>query len=262
MKLNKIVFLLALCLCFFTDSAIAQKTLEKPFQKWNRDEALKILNDSSWSKTFQSTEAAALASAQQIGREQGQTANRGGNNPQSVERNLGQSPVVIRLHSALPVRQAIVRTQQIVADYDKMDEKQKADFDAAKKGFLECAVCQKYYVITLTRTPNPSGQSIEEAIFQRLTLKDMKGNVWLINDKGEKRELVQFTAPQARGDAAVFFFARKDDKENLFLTPENKEFKFVFNNDFLTPSNPYAHLVPRNFEFKVSKMMVNEKLEF
>ncbi|MBA2735577.1 MAG: hypothetical protein H0U50_02195, partial [Pyrinomonadaceae bacterium] len=60
----------------------------------------------------------------------------GGSNPRSIARNFGSPPVVIRLHSALPIRQALVRIQQISAGYDKMDEKQKADFDAGQRDFL------------------------------------------------------------------------------------------------------------------------------
>jgi hypothetical protein len=261
MKLSRSLLLLSICLCFPV-SVAAQKFLEKPYQKWSKDDALKILNSSAWAQTYQSPEASARASAQQIAREQAQTANSGGNNPRSYERNFGLPPIVIRLHSALPIRQAMIRTQQIAAGYDKMDEKQKADFDAGKKGYLDCAICKNYYVITITQFANPSGQSIEEGIFQRMTFKDLGGNVWLENEKGEKRELAQFTPPKMPGDSAIFFFARKDDKGNSFLTSENKEFKFVFKNEFLGPGNPYANLVPRNFEFKVSKIMIADNIEF
>jgi hypothetical protein len=240
----------------------AQKVSEKPFQKWSKDEALRVLSDSSWARTYQSTEGAAGAAAQQIGREQNQSVYSGGSNPRSVARNFGPPPVVIRLHSALPIRQAMIRLQQLGAGYDKMDEKKKADFDAETKAFLGCGICQNYYVVTITQFPNATGPGVEEGIFQRMTLKDMKGNVWLENEKGEQRELVQFTPPKGRGDSAVFFFARKDDKGNPFLTSESKDFKFVFKNDFLTTNNPYAGLVPRNFEFKVSKMMVGDNVEF
>jgi hypothetical protein len=262
MKLIKNILFLIICICCLTNAVSAQKTWEKPFDKWSKDDALKIVTSSPWAQTYQSPEGAASAAARQIGREQRDTVNSGGNNPRSYARNFGPAPVVIRLHSALPVRQAIIRGRQIAAGYDKMDDKKKAEFNESSKGFLSCEICQNYYVVSLTQFPDPSGQSVEEGIFQRLTFENLKGNAWLINDKGEKRELVQFTPPKSRGDSAYFFFARKDDKSNLFLTPDSKEFKFVFNNEFLTVSNPYAGLVPRNFEFKVSKMMLGDKVEF
>jgi hypothetical protein len=262
MKLNSSKMLLFICMFFLTVAASAQKNLDKPFQNWSKSDATKIVSDSGWAQTYQSIAGSSSALAQQIARESTQTANRGGGNPRSVERNLGPPPVVIRLHSALPVRQALIRLQQIGAGYDKMSGDKKAEFDASTKGFLECAICKNYYVVTLTQFTDASNQRVEEAIFQRFTLNDVKDNVYLINDKGEKRELVQFTPPKGAGDSAIFFFARKDAQGNQFLTPDNKEFKFVFKDDFLTSRNPYAGLIPRNFEFKVSKITVSENLEF
>lgn len=262
MKFKKSILISLVWLSCLTCTISAQKVLEKPFQKWSKDEAIKILSDSSWARTYQSNEGTSVAAAQQVAREQNQTASSGGSNPRSVGRNFGPPPVVIRLHSALPIRQAMIRMQQLSAGYDKMDEKKKADFDAGTKAFLSCAICQNYYVITLTQFPDSSGQGVEEGIFEKMALEDMKGNVSLVNEKGERRELVQFTPPKGRGDSAVFFFARKDDSGNSFLTPQNKDFKFVFKNDFLTNKNRYAYLVPRNFEFKVSKMMIGDNLEF
>lgn len=262
MKLNKSKLLLFICICCLSNAVFAQKTWEKPLEKWSKEDALKVVTSSPWAQTYQSPEGSASAAARQIGREQRDTVNSGGGNPGSSSRYLGPPPVVIRLHSALPVRQAIIRGRQLVAGYNKMDDKQKAEFDGSSKGFLNCAICQNFYVVSLTQFPDSSSQSVEEGIFQRLTLKDLKGNVWLINDKGEKRELMQFTPPKGQGDSAFFFFARKDDKGNLLLTPDSKDFRFTFNNEFFTASNPYAAMVPRNFEFKVPKMMVSDKVEF
>jgi hypothetical protein len=262
MKLKKSMTVFIWLCCVAVSSSFAQKTAEKPYDKWSKEEAMRVLSDSSWAKTYQSTAGSASASAIQSAREQNQSVNSGGSNPRSVARNFGPPPVVLRLHSALPIRQALIRMQQLTAGYNKMDEKQKSQFDDSAKTFLACAICQNYYVVTLTQFPDPSGQSIEEGIFQRMALKDLKGNVWLENENGEKRELIQFTPPKGRGDSAVFFFARKDDKDSQFLTTQNKELKFVFKNDFLNSSNPYAGLVPRNFEFKVSKLMLNGNVEF
>lgn len=259
MKFNKIRLLLFICVCCLTNSISAQKTWEKPSEKWSKDDALKIVTGSPWAQTYQSTEGVAAAAQQQIQRER---ANSGGNNPRSYDRNYGPAPVVIRLHSAFPIRQAINRGRQITAGYDKMDDKKKAEFNNSSKGFLDCAICQNYYVVSLTKFPDSTSQSVEEGIFQKLTFKDLKSMVWLINDKGEKRELAQFTPPKGSGDSAYFFFARKDDKGNLFLTSDSKEFKFVFNNEFFVSNNPYAGLIPRNFEFNVSKMMLGDKVEF
>ena len=91
----------------------------------------------------------------------------------------------MRLHSALPIRQALVRLRQIQAGYDKMDQKQRTDFDKATAGFLNCVICQKFYVVTLTRFVDSSRQSVEEGVFQRLGFEQLKDKMWLVNEKGD-----------------------------------------------------------------------------
>src|SRR4029453_11494098 len=108
----------------------------------------------------------------------------------------------------------------------------KKEFDDSSKGFLECAICKNYYVVSMTTVPDSMSQSIEEAIFLGTTINDLKGNVFLENDKGEQRELVQITPPKGPRDSAYLFFARKDDKGDLLVTPNNKQFKLVFKDGF------------------------------
>ncbi|HEX8288063.1 MAG TPA: hypothetical protein VF556_08710 [Pyrinomonadaceae bacterium] len=262
MKFNKNQLLFFVLICSLTITINAQKTLEKPYQKWSKSDAMKILTASAWAQTYQSPEASALAAQQEIRREQGQTATRGGNDPKSTPRDFGQPPVVIRLHSALPVRQALVRIRQIESGYDKMDEKQRADFDKSSRGFLDCAICKNFYVITLTKFIDSSGQYVDEGIFQRMEFEQLKNNVWLVNEKGERRNLIQFNPPKTAADMAVFYFARVDDKGISFLTPESKKFEFVFNNGFLDSRNPYTPMLPRRFEFNVTKLIVDGNLLF
>ena len=260
MKYRSVFFVFTIFICAI--SAFSQKTIEKPYDKWGKDEAIKMLTDSPWAKTYQSPIGSANAAAGQVAREQGQTANSGGSNPRSVSRNFGPPPVVMRLHSALPVRQALVRLQQLNAGYDKLNDADKASFDADRKKFLDCAICKEFYVVTLIKFTDSSGQFIEEGVFQSMTFADLKGNAKLVNDKGEERELVQFNAPQNFRDQAVFYFKRANAAGAPLLTPDSKEVRFVFNPTFLDSRNRFAYLVPRTFEFKVSKMTVGDALMF
>jgi hypothetical protein len=260
MKFNKL--LLFVCLCCLASVASAQKTWEKPFQKWSKEEAIKILTNSPWVETYQSPEGLARGAQEQIAREQADQNLRRQPTQGSSVRNIAPAPVVIRLHSALPIRQALIRLRQIEAGYDKMDEKKRADFDEITKNYLACPLCQNYYVVTMTKFSNSSAQGVQDGLFQTMKFEQLKGKVRLVNDKGEQRDLAEFTPPKGAGDFAVFFFARRDTKANDFLTAESENFKFVFNNEFLSNTNPYANLLPRSFEFKVSKLIIGGKLEF
>ncbi len=259
LKFNTITLLVVLCAC--SSAVIAQKVLDKPVEKWSQSEAMDVLNKSAWTQTYQSIQGAANAAANASLRDQADNRLTGSERSRS-ERTGAPPPVVMRLHSGLPIRLALTRLNQIAAGYDKMNDKAKGEFNAAGRTLLECAPCQNYYVVTLTKFPNPSGQAVEEAIFEGLTLEEMKGNVWLRNDKGGSRDLAHFIPPAKRGDSAVFFFARKDSKGEVLVSKENDEVSFVFNPNYFSPTNRFYHLIPRKFDFKISKITVGDQIVF
>lgn len=256
------IFVLVTLVCSFSAAAFAQKVPDKPLNQWGKEESFRIINESSWAKSYQSTKLASDAAAGQIAREQGQGANRGGSNPQSVARDSGPPSIRMRLHSGLPIRQAIVRLQQIDVGYDKMSDADKAAFDASKKGFLDCTICKNYYVMTITKDRDASRSTVEEGVFQGMTFEELKGQIKLVNDKGEEREIAQFNAPKGPNDMTVMYFKRTDAAGNPFLTPESKDFKIVFSADFLSTKNRFAYLIPRTMEFKVSKIVVGDAVMF
>lgn len=256
------IFVLAILLCGAATSALAQKVPDKPVNQWGKEESLKILSESAWAKTYQSNSGASNAAASQSVRELGQSVNRGGSDPRSVARDFGPPPITMRLHSGSPIRQAIIRLQQIANGYDKMSDADKTAFDNSKKGLLDCAICKDYYVITITKATDASRSAVEEGVFQGMTFEDLKGNVKLVNDLGEERPLIQFNAPKGPNDMTVFYFKRTDDAGKPFLTTQSKDFRFVFDNAFLDSKNRFAYLLPRSLEFKVSKLVVGDALMF
>src|ERR1043165_5828645 len=97
--------------------------------------------------------------------------------------------VNVRLHSALPLRQALVRRKQIRLDYDKLSTADKAKFDSDVKDFLECPGCAKYYILTLRIMPTDLNAL---RALQNSSLEELRQYVSLTNDKGERRNLVQY----------------------------------------------------------------------
>ena len=258
MKLTHIlVFVFAL---LAISPAFGQKFLTKPYTEWSLDEAKKVTTDFPWSSTYQSERGQDAAAQLQQAREQADTRLSG-----SERGNLGASPgfepIRIQLFSALPVRQALVRLQQLEAGYDKMSAEEKAKFDARKAGFLECKICNDYYVVMLTKWKTKEA-TVSHGIFQTLKLEDVKGKIWLENDKGQRREINEFTPAKSETDASIFFFKRTDDAGTPLFTPSDKLIKFMFSNELRDNKNEYSALIPRLFEFKVSKMVVDGKLQF
>ena len=250
----------ALMLCALP--VLAQKAWEKPLEEMNREDALRIIRESPYAKTYQSEAGGAAADAANAAREQNQSVYRGGSNPRSTARTVGTTPIVARLHSSMPVRRALVRLRQIDNKYDDMSGAERERFDEAQKGLLDCAICQDYYVVSLIKFKDTTPGAVDEGIFQRSSLIDLKGNIWLQTESGAKLELFQFTPPRGGGDAAYLFFKRTDTDGNPFITVRMKKFRLVFSNDFLDARNPYAAYLPRDFEFSVEKIVVGNKVDF
>jgi hypothetical protein len=260
--LKKSNLLIAAALFALSISTFGQKTLEKSYHTWTKDEALKILNGQPFSDKYQSENGVAAVAGQVAAADQADQ--RIGSGPQfRTSRTLGPAPVVIRLQSSLPLRQAIVRLQEIQAGYDKMSEDDRKKFDGKVAEMLNCKICTNYYVVTMFKFKNSGMGVVDHGLFQDVKPEDMKGKVWLENDKGERRDVEQFTPANGAGDLAVFFFRRFDESGKLLVTPENKSFKIAFSTDLRNSRTIQdGGLVPSAFEFKVSKMIVNEQVAF
>jgi len=148
-----------------------------------------------------------------------------------------------------------VRLRQIEAHYDQLNEKERATFDAKTKGLLDCPACADNYVLSLSsRSENSPGWDLAFRSYEKMTLAMLQENVFLANDKGEKRKLVHFIPPKAAGEETVFFFARLDESGKPLIGREDKKVVFRL--------NPQDAGSVKNFTFDVSKLIVNGKVEF
>ena len=254
--------LLSALICIVASSVNAQKTWDKPFQKWSKEDAQKVLTGSPWMRTYQPSEGTAaidkeaepdnvrIARGSRTSDAKGQT------------KDIAVPTVTIRLHSSPVVRQAFLRLQQIVSGYDKMDDAKKAEFDAANKDLIDCVYCKNYYIVTMAKSADSSRRSVEEALFQTITPAQMKGNVWLENESGTRSELAQYIQPKSGGDMAIFFFPRRDKEGKELIAPTSKSFKFMFKGEFFNSTNPYSKMIPHSFEFEVDKIVKDNSLLF
>lgn len=222
----------------FAISLFAQDLSQKPYPQWTKDDIIKIASDSPWASVVQAS-------------------------PTTGDRvPVAYLPgITIRLRSALPIRQALLRLKQIDAKYDKMSEKDRADFDARMKGLLECPACTDNYIITLG--PPVSQRQMKSGIgtLKNVTLSLLEKRVYLMNERGEKRELVHFVAPKHDEDEATFFFSRLDENGKPLLTTDNKKLVFIFEaKNLRTGWN--LDSIPERYEFAVPRLLWNGKIEF
>lgn len=246
---NTVVWFLVMMVLFVAPT-YGQKVWEKkPFKQWTEAETLKILTDSPWAQTaIQTTHSSYNVPGAAIS-------------------------AIIRLRSALPLRQALVRQRQFIVNYDKLSSGDQARFDAETKVFLDCPNCTKYYLITLVSAtpvgtppstvpgigtlPGDLGYDIGAAL-KSMTLDTIKSHVHLSNDSGEQRALVGFVPPAREGAEAMFIFERFDAQGKPLITTSTKEFHFKIDEQVF--KNMVMPL--KKFTFQVSKLIQNNEVIF
>ena len=196
----------------------------KPYSRWSRSEAEAVLNDSPWASRQEVRIKFAKETQVAAGSYSGVSSAAAA---QSQTEVTSQLPVdfifTLRLRSALPVRQAIVRLRQFQSDV-KMSDEDRVAYDAKTKGLLDCPACASNYVITLSsKSTNSPGADAVYTVFKGARLPDLQRYIYIANERGDRRQLVYFVPPKAPGDEATFFFPRLDEKGAPLLAVENRE---------------------------------------
>lgn len=240
-------------------AAAQESAVNSSYQQWTKVDVIKMLSDSPWART----QTQRIQRRGQVRSIAGQTESDGS---QGAPRMSGTGQLTsaedaydytftMRLRSALPVRQAIVRLVQLDSKYDEMKKAERAAFDAQTKELLECRECADYYVVSVGFAS--SNNSVTDLIYQWFsgqTLPGIKGYVYLANEGGGRRDLARFIPPKAPGDEVFFLFPRLDEKGQPLFTPEDKKLIFRM-------SDIKANSVT-NFSLDISKLIVNGKVEF
>lgn len=235
----------------------AQNELPKqPFSHWSKSEVEAVLNNSPWARQQELRIKFDKETQKAAGSYSGVSGATAAQSEMEVTR---QAPVdfifTLRLRSALPVRQALVRLKALENNVEKMSDQQRVAYETQVKGLLECPACAGNYVVTLSsKSKDSPGADAVYATFKGGRLADLQRYVYLANERGERRALIHFVAPRAPGDEAVFFFPRTDEKGAPLLTTDNKE--LLIN---LTDNQVNAIT---NFKLDVTKLLLNGKVEF
>jgi hypothetical protein len=239
---------LAILILALASTATAQKRLpNKPYTEWTLQQVTQLLYSSEWVQI--SSKSA----------------------PGKYYAGLPDSPpatnffVQLRLHSALPIRQAIVRRMQLTIPYAKLTDAQRASFDSELEGLLKCPQCAEYYIVTMsssredhlsvaTRGGAVTLDTVE--ILKRVPEVELLRHMWLANDKGERRNAARviFTPKHE----VIFLFRRLDEHGNPLITPTNKKFSIEFDN-YLSKKTEEAL---KKFTFNVGDIVRNNEVLF
>jgi hypothetical protein len=229
--------------------------LSKPLQQWSKAEVTKLLSDSAWART----QEIRVRPQRQVRSVAGQVESTSTADRQAVLGGAADARdyrFTIRLHSALPIRQALVRQEQLKWNYDQKSAEERKAFDLQSRQLvLDCTICANYYVVSVGfSSDNSSGNDMIYKWFGATTLPSIKGYIYIANERGERRDLVDVIPPKAAGDDVFFIFPRRDEKDRPLLTATDKKLIFRM-------SDANANSVT-NFTLDVRRMIVNGKVEF
>jgi hypothetical protein len=198
-------FSIMLAVLCFTAASASDKDfwVTKPYQQWSAEETAKMLKESPWAIT--TTLSAAVNPSTQIGSPTGPAITR------DYESNGQVDPSVtynVRLCSARPLREAIVRSSELGAHYDSMTSAQKLSFDAQANKFLAVSFDDRVAVCVNVKSNVDNYQSQMRAYWCAQTAPKLFATVFL--DAGKERIALQKYA--CKDDNFQFTFPRPKDK--------------------------------------------------
>lgn len=213
---------------------------KKEYKEWTQKECTKVLEDSPWAKPL------TLTSVQVMENQSNRTS------------TDGSQPYVkyqVQFRSALPIRQATVRQNQILSKYDTLPPEQKQAFDKQADSLLN-AFPEDMVVVLVRYETNDRNRDQELARWwQSKSTELLKNQVYLSGNK-TKVPIGQFVAGQGADRWFQFIFPKEVDG-NPVITPQDKSIKLEFAYPPMGMGSGQAFQ-----EFKIEKMIFNGNIAF
>ncbi len=227
----------ALLLCVFLFSAswlLAEDFWQQPFDKWKREDVVRMLNDSPWAQgeTF-------------TGQIDSKNAGLRG------EKEFFYS-FTVRFFSARPVREAYVRMARLMNNYDQMAPDQRQEFDKRFQRALNVDVADRVIIALDYNTNDPDAGPELRRIFEMGSAERLKQSAYLISPKLGRIELREYFPPSADGTGAKFVFPRTVNGQPVF-GPQDKDIRFDYT------ISPFLHI---SLPFKSAKMVYRGELSY
>jgi hypothetical protein len=168
---------------------------KKPYQSWSADETRKMLEESPWATTL------TLGGVQTNITSGDSPNNRGYRGEMETDPSISYT---LQFRSALPIRQAQVRSSQLSAHYDKMTVDQRSAFDASATKFLAATFPDRILVSVTFHTNVEEYASSLRNYWASQTLSKLSMTVFL-NTRSERLSLLAYSF---KDDTFLFTFPR------------------------------------------------------
>jgi len=224
-----VFFLLSL----FIPCAYPDGLPQKEFSQWSVDEAVSVLNKSPWARQMTFTRVVGGIGSGVFG-----------------EKEI-YSTFFVRFLSARPIRQALVRLQQIQQGYDRMDTTARSEFDGLTERLLDPDL-GRWIVLTVNfRSNDPDTERSVKQFFQSQSFETIKNRVHLSTVRFPQLEISAYYPPQGDAIGAKFVFPRQVDSVPV-LTDEDRTVSFQ-----LDPVGMDSGLI---VDFSLAPMKINGEL--
>lgn len=217
----------------------AQFWVKQPYETWSRKDCETLLNDSPWAKTYS------------IGRVYIQLMEEQAKVPGRDQ--TPQISYVVRLLSAAPIRQALVRRTQLDPQYKALTAEQKKAFDERNKNFVESSYADRVVVQIEYRSTPLALRSELATLWQTQSEGGLKQEIFLISPRGRIPPARIFVAPGG-GDIQLMFPRVVEGRP--ILEPTDKRLGL----EFLHPTVGVLTAERVFVEFKVKNLVLNNEL--
>lgn len=191
----------------------------KNYKLWTEKECRKLLADSPWARS----QLIGTLSLRVLQLEP-PTGNPPTTGPPGRESNP-RIKYTAQARSAMPVRQAIVRLQQIAARYSAMSADQQRAFDDQAQKYLGTSFADSIVIFVEYASNVQPFQTDVGQHWQTMTVEQARNQIFLITDSGQKLPSTQFVHQRDSGFHLVF--SRLLDGEPV-ISPRAKSFKLEF----------------------------------
>ncbi|RPI20762.1 MAG: hypothetical protein EHM61_26370 [Acidobacteria bacterium] len=205
----------------------------KGFGDWSVDEAVNVLNKSPWARQLTFTRVVGGIGSGIFG-----------------EKEI-YSTFFVRFLSARPIREALVRLQQIQHGYDAMDPAARLAFDGSAARLLNFDPEQWIVVTVNFRSNDPDTERNVKQFLQNQSFETIRNRVHLSTLRFPQLQISAYYPPQGDSIGAKFVFPRQVDSAPV-VTADDKSVTFQ-----LDPAGIESDLI---VDFALSPMKINGEL--
>ncbi len=191
---------------------------KKDWKQWSKDDVHRMLHDSPWAKKF--TAGQSIVS-------RGLPSDTGAASRGEAGESREEIDYYFTLRSAVPVREALVREDEIKQRYEKMSEAEKKQFDASAEAALNKEYASEIWVHV---DYSSNLQNFERALaeyWQSIAEHSIPIDVFIITQRGDHVAPVRFISPKSGALQFELVFPRMFNNEPT-IRDDDKTFTIQF----------------------------------